>query len=100
MDHHDWYFVESTAREPRLVLIGRLLWLIIGPIALFVLTLFIVITDSGWLTGDDLGFHITVGLMLFSRWLVIRSGHGRTIPVLMQRQRLSATMHCGWCRGR
>ena len=62
-----------------LVLIGRLLWLIIGPIALFVLTLFIVITDSGWLTGYDLGFYITVGLMLLSRWLVIRSGYGRTI---------------------
>ncbi len=61
MDNTDRYFVDSSEREPFWALFGRLLWFVIGPIVLVLLTVMIVITGSGWLTGYDLAFYITVG---------------------------------------
>ena len=70
--------IDRSEKEPQLAIFGRLLWFIIGPISLLVLTALILITGSGWLTVYDLAFYITVGLMLCGRWVEIHTGHGRT----------------------
>ncbi len=61
MDHNDLYFIEASQRDPLLALLGRWLWFVIGPIVLIVLTAMIIITGTGWLTGYDLAFYVTVG---------------------------------------
>ncbi len=78
MDNTDRYFVESSEREPFWALFGRLLWFVIGPIVLVLLTVMIVITGSGWFTGYDLAFYFTLAAMVIGRWIEVRSGYGRT----------------------
>jgi hypothetical protein len=78
VDHNDLYFIEASQRDPLLALLGRWLWFVIGPIVLIVLTAMIIITGTGWLTGYDLAFYVTVALMVLGRWIEVRSGYGRT----------------------
>jgi hypothetical protein len=56
------------------VLLGRLMWVAFGPIALILITLGIVTQGSGWLTGLDAMFAFVAGLMLLGRWREQRSG--------------------------
>lgn len=79
MEHNDVYFVESSEREPFWALVGRLMWFVIGPIVLVLLTALIIISGSGWLTPYDFAFYVTVALMVAGRWIEVRSGYGRTV---------------------
>jgi hypothetical protein len=56
------------------VLLGRLMWVAFGPIALILITLGIVMQGAGWLTGLDAMFAFVAGLMLLGRWWEQRSG--------------------------
>jgi hypothetical protein len=61
------------------VLIARLTWVILGPIALLLTTWGIVASGTGWFTGLDAFFGVVAGLMLFGRWVEHRSGAATTL---------------------
>jgi hypothetical protein len=60
------------------VLMGRLMWFLIGPAALLFTAFAIVNRGTGWLTGLDLGFLVIVALMIGGRWLELSSGSATT----------------------
>ena len=104
MDHNDLYFCGVFQAEPLLALLGRMLWLVIGPLVLIVLTVLIVISGSGWLTSDDLAFFPTLALMILGRWIEIRSGYGRTVLQSRHHRSTSAAtspffVPCASCSG-
>ena len=61
------------------VLVARLTWVILGPIALVGITYGIVSRGTGWLTAFDAAFGIVAGLMLLGRWAEQRSGSATTL---------------------
>lgn len=61
------------------VLGARLTWILLGPLALAVITWGIVSRGNGWFTGLDAAFGIVVGLMLLGRWVEQRSGTATTL---------------------
>lgn len=60
------------------VLGARLTWALVGPLVLLLITVGIVSSGSGWLTGLDAGFAVVAGLMLLGRWVEQRSGAATT----------------------
>lgn len=60
------------------VLFARLTWVFMGPALLFLLTLGIVRTSTGWLTMLDAGFVIVVLLMTLGKFHELRSGSAMT----------------------
>ena len=75
---------ESTTAKPGeinsfSVLGARLTWVLVGPLALVAITIGIVRTGSGWLTGLDLAFAVAIALMLVGRWFEQRSGSATTL---------------------
>lgn len=60
------------------VLLARITWMLLGPVALLVLMLTIGSSAAGWLTATDLAFFVVLGLMVLARWWEFRSGQGQT----------------------
>jgi len=60
------------------VLLARVFWLMLGPIAAGLALLGIVRHGEGWATLVDGVFLVVVGLMLLCRWVEIRSGSAMT----------------------
>jgi hypothetical protein len=58
--------------------LGRLMWMFIGPLTLLVLTFTIVRTGQSWLTGVDIAYLIILGCMLLGRWLEFQGGNPQT----------------------
>jgi hypothetical protein len=99
MDHNDFFYVDSSSREPLQALLGRTLWLVIGPIVLFVLILLIVIRGTGWFTIEDSWYFATMGVMVLGRWMEIRTGFGRTAfckPATTQHFRRYVALFVPW----
>lgn len=61
------------------VLGARLTWAGLGPMTWLLITVGIVLTGTGWLTGLDAFYWIAVGLMLLGRWVDHRSGASTTL---------------------
>lgn len=61
------------------VLGARLMWVILGPLALLAITYGIVSSGAGWLTVLDAAFAMVAILMLLGRWIEQRSGSATTI---------------------
>ncbi|MBI3465264.1 MAG: hypothetical protein HY000_19735 [Planctomycetes bacterium] len=59
-------------------LLGRLMWLAIGPLVLGFATYGIVKGGAGWLTALDLSFFVVVALMVWGRCVEQRSGSAIT----------------------
>lgn len=57
---------------------GRLAWIILGPMALAILTIAIAQKSDGWPGFTDLVFFLVLGLVLLGRWTEFRSGEART----------------------
>jgi hypothetical protein len=53
---------------------GRLIWMLVGPMALVLMTFAIVSEGGGWLTGFDISFFLILGAMFLGRWLEFRGG--------------------------
>ncbi len=72
---------ESTPHETgSIAMLGaRLTWVIVGPLALLMVTLGIVSRGDGWLTILDVLFGVLVGAMFLGRWMEQRSGTALTI---------------------
>lgn len=61
------------------VLLGRLMWALLGPMLLLLSTYAIIFVGKGWFTRWDAIFGGLVVLMLAGRWLEHRSGSATTI---------------------
>lgn len=61
-----------------LPILGRLLWMLLGPLALGVFAITIIKTGNGWITGADIAFLLVLGLMLLGRWLEFQGGNPQT----------------------
>jgi len=61
------------------VLAARVVWMLVGPLALLVLAYGIVRAGPGWRTAWDAAFLIVVALMIGARWLEQRSGTATTV---------------------
>jgi hypothetical protein len=59
-------------------LLGRLIWMMIGPLALILLTMAIVREGGGWLTPYDIAYFAVLGAMFLGRGLEFRGGHPQT----------------------
>ena len=67
--------VESQSRGS--VILARLFWFFIGPLALVLLAYLIFSGGDGWTTWYDAAFGGVVGLMLLARWFELQSGEGQ-----------------------
>lgn len=60
------------------VLLGRLMWMLFGPVILAYTIYIIVSRGEGWLTPWDAVFVIVAALMIGGRWIEQRSGTAMT----------------------
>lgn len=58
--------------------LSRLLWLMLCPMVLLLLTLAIINAGPSWLTAADLAFLVVLGTMILARWLEFRAGAPQT----------------------
>lgn len=56
----------------------RVFWMMIGPLALLLLTFNIVKIGNGWLTAADFAFLAVLGGVILARWLEFRGGNPQT----------------------
>jgi hypothetical protein len=66
----------TTTTAP--ALLGRLLWMMVGPISLALLALSIAQRRAGWLSAQSLAYFPVLAVMLFGRWLEFRCGQPMT----------------------
>jgi hypothetical protein len=59
-------------------LLGRLVWIMVGPITLFLLAISIVDRRGGWLSLTSLAYFPVLGGTVLGRWLEFRVGHPMT----------------------
>lgn len=59
-------------------LLGRLSWMLFGPMFLLFATIAVVRAGPGWLTSADIFFLAVLGGMLLGRWLEFSSGAALT----------------------
>src|SRR5262245_51846944 len=60
-----------------LAFLGRLTWMMIGPLALALMTFLIIAKGGGWFTGADAAYFVVLGAMLLGRWLDFHGGDPR-----------------------
>lgn len=73
----------NAGQEPEPVtsgwtLIARVVWMLLGPMALGIIGLRIVSVSTGWLGGLDAGYFVIVAIMIGCRWMELKSGHAMT----------------------
>jgi hypothetical protein len=54
------------------------MWMMLGPLALCILTFLIMSAGTGWATGLDAAFFLTLGAILLGRYLEFRGGNPQT----------------------
>lgn len=59
---------DPQATSP-VAMLGRITWMMIGPMALAVAAFLVVSKGGGWLTSADLSYLAVLVVMLFGRWL-------------------------------
>ncbi len=60
------------------VLLGRVMWMMIGPAALLGIIYAITANGSGWFRTADAAYGAVVALMIWGRWIEQRSGAATT----------------------
>jgi hypothetical protein len=70
--------MNATSSTPLLGMVGRLLWMLVGPLALVLITFDIVAHSNGWLTGVDAAYFGALALMLIGRVLEFAGGNPQT----------------------
>lgn len=61
------------------VLLARMAWFLLGPVAAALLTYGIIHNGNGWLTGWDAAFACVIAVMVLGRWVELRSGVATTV---------------------
>ena len=69
--------VRAGEASSGVVLLGRLMWMVLGPMLLLVIT-YAIVTSEGWFTISDAAFAVVIGLMLGGRSIEQRSGTAMT----------------------
>ena len=64
---------------PASAILGRLAWMMFGPMLLAMAFFAVATNGGGWLTGADVGYFLALGLMLLGRWLEFRGGRPETM---------------------
>ena len=71
---------DSQPGSSGVVLLGRLMWFLLGPLLLLFI-LYAIVTVEGWFTTWDAAFGVVVALMVGGRWVEQRSGSATTATV-------------------
>jgi hypothetical protein len=58
--------------------LGRLFWMMIGPLLLVLTIYFIATSGTGWTTTADLLYFVILGGMILGKWLEFRGGSPQT----------------------
>jgi hypothetical protein len=58
--------------------LGRLTWMVLGPMALLLTAFTVASTGNGWLTPWDFGYFAVLTVMLLGRCLEFREGNPQT----------------------
>jgi hypothetical protein len=61
-----------------LAFLGRLMWVMVGPLVLAIATLLIATRGGGWLTGLDVAYLAVLAGMFLGRWLEFQGGSPQT----------------------
>lgn len=67
-----------TPTTPLAAVLGRLFWMMLGPLTLGVAVYYILTSASGWRTVADIFFFAILGGMILGRWLEFRGGNPQT----------------------
>jgi hypothetical protein len=67
-----------SSTTPLSAILGRLFWMMAGPLGLVLAIYFIITSGSGWLTTADLLYFGILGGMILGRWLEFRGGSPET----------------------
>jgi hypothetical protein len=59
-------------------ILGRIFWMMYGPIFLMVFAIIIAQRADGWLAAPDLIYFLVLGGMLLGRWIEFRGGNPLT----------------------
>jgi hypothetical protein len=70
--------MENLRETSASAFLGRIFWMMAGPLCLTLLAFNIIQSGSGWLTWTDLAYLAVLGGMLLARWLEFRGGNPRT----------------------
>ena len=68
----------ATRATPKSTLLGGLLWMVFGPMMLFLSTIALVIKAEGFFTRADIYYLVGVGSMIVGRWLEFYGGGAET----------------------
>jgi hypothetical protein len=69
---------QAPQTTPFTVALARLVWMLLGPAALFLLTFNIASKGGGWVTAADVVYFAILALVLAARWWEYHSGQGQT----------------------
>jgi hypothetical protein len=59
-------------------ILGRVIWIMLGPLLLVLMTFLIIETGNGWLTAADFAFLSILAGMMLGRWLEFHAGNPQT----------------------
>lgn len=68
----------DTSHTHLSAVLGRLFWMIAGPLGLALCIYYIVTSGTGWRTEADLLYFLLLGGMILGRWLEFRGGQPQT----------------------
>ncbi len=68
----------KTETSSFVVVLGRIFWMILGPLCLFLLAFALTKQPPGWFRVLDLAFFALLGSIILVRWLEFRSGRAQT----------------------
>ena len=63
---------------PLLLLLGRVFWIILGPLLLLILVVGSFHRGNGWLTAADVAFLAILGGLILARWYEFQGGNPTT----------------------
>jgi hypothetical protein len=69
---------ETSPATAKAAVAGRLLWMLFGPMMLFLSVVALATKANGFLTGADVFYVAALGAMFAGRWLEFRSGAAQT----------------------
>ena len=68
--------MNSATNSSLRVIVGRVFWVMFGPMLLFATGMMILLRPgSGWRTGADITFLVTLVLMILARWAEFSGGN-------------------------
>ena len=70
--------MQTSSTTPLWAVLGRVFWMMVGPLSLMLTVYFIVSSGTGWRTAADVLYFVILGGMPLGRWLEFRGGRPLT----------------------